>query len=459
MVDAAPFRGLRYDPRVAGGVGSTSAPAYEELERFAYARHRTASPYTVVELIAPRGGRGYRAAAQTWERWRRTGVLVEEPAPAFYLYEEHELRGGVPAMQRGVLAAVSLEPLDGSGAVHAHEDVDAERAAERLARLEAVPVDLSPVFAIYDRAPEALGRLLDDAHRTPPVVALTDEAGVDHRVWAVREPATIDRLRGALAPVQVVIADGHHRYASALEFRRRAGGPAPGGDSPRDRILMYLVDARTHGPRVGAIHRLARALPPSAVDRLRARAAEAPVDGGLRGLLARLRDEPGPACGLRMPGGDAGVLYPPHARGPVPDHPPHARGPVPNPPHARGPVPDPPHARGPVPDPGRPLLDVDLVTHALSETAPHAPVEHVTDPAEAAAAVDADPHAALFVVRPVPADRVFALAAAGHRLPPKTTWFRPKPRTGLVMRAVAGQADAAWTHDVAPGARPGSVRG
>lgn len=433
MVDAAPFLGLRYDPRVAGGPGSTSAPAYEELERFAYARHRAASPYTVVELITPRGGHGYRAAAQTWERWRRTGVLVEEPAPAFYVYEEHELRGGVPAMQRGVLAAVRLEPLDGSGAVHAHEDVDAERAAERLARLEAVPVDLSPVFAIYDRAPEALARLLDDARRTPPVVALTDEAGVDHRVWAVREPATIERMRAALAPVRVVIADGHHRYASGREFRRRAGGPAPGGDSPRDRILMYLVDARTHGPRVGAVHRLARALPPSAVDRLRARAAEAPVDGGLRGLFARLRDEPGPACGLRMPGGDAGVLYPPQARGPVQ-----------NPPHARGPVPE------------RPPLDVDVVTHALSETAPRAPVEHVTDPAEAAAAVDADPAAALFVVRAVPADRVFALAAAGHRLPPKTTWFRPKPRTGLVMRAVAGPGDAARGREVAPG-RPGSV--
>ncbi|MDP8978169.1 MAG: DUF1015 domain-containing protein, partial [Actinomycetota bacterium] len=261
MVDAAPFHGLRYDPRVAGGAGSTSAPAYEELERFAYARHRTASPYTVVELIAPRGGGSYRVAAQTWKRWRRTGVLVEEAAPAFYVYEEHELRSGVPAMQRGVLAAVRLEPLDGSGAVHAHEDTDAGRAAKRLARLEAVPVDLSPVFAIYDDARPALGRVLDDAHRTAPVVGLTDEAGVDHRVWAVRDPATIDRLRAALAPLQVVIADGHHRYASALEFRRRAATPA-GGDSPHDRILMYLVDARVHGPRVDPIHRLARGLPP-----------------------------------------------------------------------------------------------------------------------------------------------------------------------------------------------------
>ncbi|MDP8978571.1 MAG: hypothetical protein M3N17_08375, partial [Actinomycetota bacterium] len=123
-----------------------------------------------------------------------------------------------------------------------------------------------------------------------------------------------------------------------------------------------------------------------------------------RALLARLGDEPGPACGLYLPGGAAGLLHPP--------------------------------ARGPGPD-GRPLLDVDVVAAVLSETAPHAPVEHVTEPVEA---VEADPGAALFVVRPVPADRVFALGAAGHRLPPKTTWFRPKPRTGLVMRAVAEPA-------------------
>ncbi|MBW3603254.1 MAG: DUF1015 domain-containing protein, partial [Actinobacteria bacterium] len=239
------------------------------------------------------------------------------------------------------------------------------------------------------------------------VVGLTDEAGVDHRVWAVRDRATIDRLRAALATVQVVIADGHHRYASALELRRRAATSAAGRDPPRDRILMYLVDARTHGPRVDPIHRLARALPPLAVERLRARAGTAPVGGDPRVLLARLGDEPGPACALRLPGGDAGLLHPPED--------------------------------APGPD-ARPLLDVDVVADALSETAPHAPVEHVTDPVEAVDAVDSDPGAALFLVRPVPADRVFALGAAGHRLPPKTTWFRPKPRTGLVMRAVAEPA-------------------
>ncbi|MDQ3972958.1 MAG: DUF1015 domain-containing protein, partial [Actinomycetota bacterium] len=211
MVDAAPFRALRYDPSVAGHPASTSAPPYDELEPFAYARHRAASPYTVLELIAAHPA-GYEAAGATLRRWRRTGVLVADPRAAFYRYEIHELRREGPAVVRGLLAAVRLEPCGGSGAIAAHEAVDAARVADRLRRLEAAPVDLSPVLGLYRRAPERLHHLLAERPRTPPVVAMTDEAGADHRVWALDDPAEVAGIRRWLAGVPVVIADGHHRY-------------------------------------------------------------------------------------------------------------------------------------------------------------------------------------------------------------------------------------------------------
>ena len=97
MVDAAPFRALRYEPAVAGDPATTSAPAYDELERFTYARHLQASPYTVLELLAPRA-ESFAAAGAAYDRWRRTGVLVTDDRPGYYLYEEHELRHGVPAV-------------------------------------------------------------------------------------------------------------------------------------------------------------------------------------------------------------------------------------------------------------------------------------------------------------------------------------------------------------------------
>ncbi|MDP8971284.1 MAG: DUF1015 domain-containing protein, partial [Actinomycetota bacterium] len=265
VVDAAPFPALRYDPAVAGDPASTSAPAYDELERFAYARHRAVSPYTVLELIAPRDSVSYRAAGATLQRWRRTGVLVAEPAAAFYRYEMHELRRATPVVLRGLLAAVRLEPLDGCGEVLAHERVDQARVHDRLERLEAAPVDLSPLLGLYRQAPEELANLLAVPPPSPPLAALSDEAGVDHRVWALAEPDEVAAVRRWLAGVRVVIGDGHHRYAAALAFLRRqraARGPAAGTDPPWERTLMYLVDSSQPGLQILPVHRLVRRLPP-----------------------------------------------------------------------------------------------------------------------------------------------------------------------------------------------------
>jgi uncharacterized protein (DUF1015 family) len=392
VVDVAPFRALRYDPAVAGAPASTSAPAYDDLERFTYAQHRTASPYTVLELLAEGAEADYAPAAAAYRRWRRTGVIVEDAEPALFRYDIHELRRGVPSVLRGVLAAVSV----GDGLL-AHERVNPDRVASRARRLAAVPVDLAPVFAVHAPARPELRQVLDAPPARPPLVALTDEAGADHRIWPLAAPHDVQAVVGALASVQAVIADGHHRYEAAGHLA---------GDGGDTRILAYLVDGSIHGPQLQAVHRLLRSVPDPVA--LLDRDFDAkPLSWG--DVLAALGREDGILLGLRR--GGASTLL-------------------------RARDSDALRARLPAgtSDAWR-SLDTAVWEH-LVHPALGGEVEYHSNLRLAAAAADADPTAALFALRPPSLATVYACAAAGEVMPVKTTWFRPKPRAGLVMRSL-----------------------
>lgn len=396
MVDAAPFRALRYNPAVAGDPAGTSAPAYDDVERFTYARHRTASPYTVLELLAEGEDGDYRPAGAAYARWRRTGVIVEDDTPAYFLYDIHELRHGVPTLMRGVLAAVAL---DGDG-LRPHERVDQERVRSRASRVLAVPVDLAPVFAVHSAGPPELRAALDAPPRTPPLIALTDELGADHRIWRVEDPAAVAAITAGLAQVHAVIADGHHRWAAAAQVRT--------GDPAADRIMVYLVDSARFGPELLPLHRVLRNVGPDVsallADDFHIRALPWPA------VLESLTGDHDIAFGLRQGNGRMALLV------------------------AR----DPAALRARLPS-GRSAAWRSLDT-AIWEQVVHprvgGEVEFRSDLEAACSVVEADPSAALFVVRPVSIATVDACAGAGEMMPVKTTWFRPKPRAGLLMRSL-----------------------
>jgi uncharacterized protein (DUF1015 family) len=421
VVDAAPFAAVRYDPRVAGDAATTSAPSYDDVEPTTYARHRTASPYTVLELLA--GGadaEGYAAAGAALARWRRTGVLVRDASPALYLYEEHELRHGVPAVQRGVLAAVALEPLSPRSSILPHEDVDPVRVADRLERLSAVPVDVAPVFALHRSGAGTLAELLDQPARDRPVVAFSDADGTDHRIWAIREEPRVAAIRAALAEVRAVIADGHHRYATALAFadrQRAAGLDDAGGRAPWSRTLAYLVDVDAHGPRVQPVHRLLTGLAREALAELEGWQADA-APAAAEDLERAVEAAPDGAIGLVRHGAPPQILRPVDVTA-LRDRLPAGRS----------------AAWRALPT----ALCDEVLVPDLAPTS----IAHRSDAASAAAEVAATPGSALLVLPPVPPSTVLDLAEAGEPMPPKSTSFRPKPRTGLILRDVLDPAEEA----------------
>jgi len=404
VVDAAPFAGLRHDPAVAGPPARTSAPAQDDLAPLDYLSRLTASPYTVLHLFA--GHDGGEPPASVVARWERLGVLRAEPTPAMYRYEQHWLANGVPQVLRGVLAAVSARGAGGRR-IAAHEHVDHARLDAGRRRRADSPVEAAPVTLLVDGADPAWRAPLDAAPPAPPVAALTDEVGADHRLWRLPVEASI-RVRAALGGARAVIADGHHRWRAAREQN------APGDEAdPAGRVLALLTDpAASDGPRLAPVHlRLDR--PPNDPWRVLPAAALAAAGAGTQPETAA----------LRPPGTGSVVCW----------------------------------SRGQLP------VTIDLV-RLLGEQMRSAPgewtravrewllprlgisgseVTPTADLAQARSAVLQGQAEAVVAQPPLAIAEVVGSAGAGRLLPAKSTRFWPKPRVGLVLRRTDAGAGAA----------------
>jgi uncharacterized protein (DUF1015 family) len=417
-LDVRPFRALTYRLQDPEHLARVSSPAYDLVTPAGRERLAEADPHNVVRLILPlatpeAGGtadpvqRSAELAAATLRRWQDDGVLLRDDEPALWLYELCPAGQG-PATA-GWLGAVALPPA-GSTAVLPHEDTYPVAVEGRRALLAATGTDLEPIVLAHDPEPEVTA-LTDEVRGGPPTMTVQDADGVAHRLWRVTDSRLLDRVSGALARTEAVIADGHHRFAAA-RANQRTDPSRPGSD----RVLALLTPMGPGGLRVDAIHRVvpdldlgtavraaaagfrvtdlstAGVTPAAAAHRWAgsAQGTEFLLTDGVR--LVRLTD---PSDGVR----------------------------------AAVPSEAPPAWRG---------LDVVLAHHGLlghlwrrPDTPDSVLIAHSVEEALRVAADRAG--VALLLRAPSPSD-VAAVARAGARMPRKSTLFVPKPRTGLVLR-------------------------
>lgn len=418
MVDVAPFRAVRY--RDLRRLAAVTAPPYDAIDSVLSERLRARSPYNVVRLeldakrpVEPSDPGRYTAAARTYAQWRAEGILALEAEPALYVYEQTYERGPVGRRQRGLIVALRLEPWE-VRAVLPHERVFPGPVEDRLRLLEALPVNTSPVYVLAEREPEQVSRLLAAVTPTSPLAAFTDaEEGVRHRLWRVTDKDAHASVRAAYAGQSLLMADGHHRYTTALKYR--AHHPPTEMGEGVERVLAFVVGGE--GPLVRASHRLVRRLPDDFEARLRAIGFQPVPVAGVDALLAALHDP------LTLPGTTrvAFGLLTRHWSGLVvaEDSQRVAELCSTLPQLLRG-------------------VQVALLQRVLNlalDIDDHSDqVAFSSDPAQAAEEVAAGTAAGLFLVRPLPISQVWAVAKAGLLLPPKSTSFFPKPRTGLVLR-------------------------
>ena len=397
-----PFAGVRYDPTRVD-LDDVIAPPYDVVGPDERARLEARSPWNVVriDLSEPDGDRDrYENACHHFHEWLDAGVLVADEEPSFYVYRMgfHDEQDR-PRQTAGVIGALELS-VPGEGDVLPHERTMSKPKDDRLNLMRACRANLSPVWGLS--LASGLSSLCELPG--PPVGRGTDEEGVHHRLWRISQPGVVEAIASAVASAPVVIADGHHRYETALAYRdeQRAAGSDAG---PQDLLMSYIVELADEQLTVRPIHRLVSGLPPE-LDLVEALSPffdpfeAGPVSGAVS-LPARMAD----TGSLAMVWRAQTWLLRPH--------------------------PDAFTEAG-----GEGGLDSSRLAAALDALPDHdVAYQHGVD--AVVAAVEKGNAQAGFLLRPATVAQIAAAARAGRRMPPKTTFFYPKPRTGMVFRRLS----------------------
>ena len=434
MPEIRPFRALRFAPDAVGDIGEVVAPPYDVLSDADRRRLRGRNERNVVRLDAPDIEAGdadddrYRRAARTLAAWRSDGTLHKDPRPAIYVQEQTYRVPGttVERTQRGFFARLRLEPLvPGSGVLPHERTLEAARE-DRYRLLRATGVNTSPVVGLFEDRSGRAAAILEGLATGRPDIDVRDDDGVRHRLWVVAAdgPASdeVNELLEIARSQPVTIADGHHRYETALRYRDERRMSRSCEENPAfDYLLMLFLE--TTGPlTVLPTHRIVRGLGDAGVATLHARLGEVfavePADrDGLRAAFGPggSGDGRGGRFGLWTRTGGAKLTarrtsFEPH-----------------------------------LPAGGAALrrLDVVLLGAALeallgidpSAVASSGRIEFTKSVDEAIAAVDdaKDGADAAFLLEPTPVASIAAVARDGDVMPQKSTYFYPKALTGLLI--------------------------
>ena len=225
------------------------APPYDVIPEADVAGYRALSPHNVIRLIRP--GSDYEGAARTLAAWLSEGVLREDP-PSMYV---HEVEVAPGRTRRDLIAALRLEPYE-SGVVLPHERTHRGPKEDRLALMRATHASLEPLWFLYDGRETPARELLAETAAAPPVARFADAEGMPQRLWTVGRGRVTDGLASALASLPLLIADGHHRYETTLAYSEELGGAA---DVASRFTLALLTDIDDPGLEVLPTHRVMKA--------------------------------------------------------------------------------------------------------------------------------------------------------------------------------------------------------
>ncbi len=266
MATVSPFPALRYAPeRVA--VSRVVTQPYDKISPEMQESYYEASPYNLVRIILgkrlPGDGDGhnvYTRAAASFQNWRQTGILCPDREPSLYAYSQtFKIPGtGARSERRGFIGLGRIEEYS-AGVVFRHEETLAKPKADRLDLLRATRAHFGQIFMLYSGSGE-VDTLLPSPHA--PGIEVTDEYSVQHRVWKVSDPTVIRRVQEHMQGQKLIIADGHHRYETALTYRneRRAAAANPAA-APYDWVMMTFVDMNRPGLLILPTHRIVFGLP------------------------------------------------------------------------------------------------------------------------------------------------------------------------------------------------------
>ncbi|HET9921789.1 MAG TPA: DUF1015 domain-containing protein [Ktedonobacteraceae bacterium] len=432
MAEVQPLRGIRYNREAVGDLAQVVTPPFDVISSKAQEAYYARSPYNVIRLELTKGEPGdhglntrYTRAAATYGEWRYNGVLGQDERPAFYLYQQRFMHGGQTYTRTSLLARVRLEPWSAK-VVLPHERTLSKPKDDRLHLLQATATQFSPLMTLYEDPQGRIRRLLS-RYAAQPEVTITDEAQEQHLLQPITDEEQITLIQDFFAERQLFIADGHHRYETALNYRREVRErlkDAADTEDAANYVMMALVDIDDPGMLVLPTHRLLHGLSEQALSQLTRQNLEQyfavqelglTVDG--EALLKQLAQsgQQAPSLVLRTP--EQTWLLSLNEQG-------------------RGHVAQSGHA------PAWNELDVavahKLVLEALlglseADITAGQNVYYVHDAEEALQAVTRDEAQAALLLNATRVRQISEVAKADELMPQKSTYFYPKLITGLVM--------------------------
>jgi uncharacterized protein (DUF1015 family) len=396
-----------------GPLEDLAAPPYDVIDAEQRAALVARSPYNVVEIDLPVGEQPYEHAAQRFAEWQADRVLVRDDKPALWAYEQRYVGpDGAPRTRRGFFARVRVEEY-GAGRIRPHERTHPGPKEDRLRLTRSTKANLSPIFSLYSDPAAAAWSALEPSTGGEPWGELRDDDGTVHRLWRVGEPGAIEQAQAALAGVELLIADGHHRYETARVYAEEIGG-----EGEHRYVLMCLVALEDPGLTIFPTHRLVRGL-------------DAPRWRALDGAIARDFAVTTVAREQIAPGAGDGPLELGYVD--VRSHQPQ-----------RLTLRDQAIADAALASssPAYRRLDTGVLEELLLKRALGLSDDDIShlhdfgyarDAEQALALIDSGEYDAAFLMRPTPVEEVREVAASGENMPPKSTYFFPKLLTGLLF--------------------------
>ncbi len=270
MAQLFPFRAYRYNPAKTDPARVLTQP-YDKITPEMQKRYAAASPYNLITIekgpahaddTSPTDV--YDRAARAVDDWITAKILVQDPSPGFYAYfQEFEVPGTTQHhIRKGLIALSRLEDYS-AGVVFRHEQTLAGPKADRLELLRRTRVHTGQLFMLYDDPAGRLDAILEGVSQSPPTMDMRDEFGVVHYIWRIDDERSVSTIQSIMADKKLVIADGHHRYETALAYRdeQRAKHGTTNPDADYEKVMMTLVNSHSKGLTILPTHRVVAGLP------------------------------------------------------------------------------------------------------------------------------------------------------------------------------------------------------
>ena len=422
MALVKPFKGVRFNTGIAGKIEELVCPPYDVISEEQRKAYIEKNENNIIRLELPKGDNPYRSAHDIFTQWKEKGILKTEDLPAVYIYEEEFEACGKRTKVKGMICRVKIEDFS-KGVILPHEFTLSKAKEDRLNLMKATNCNFSQIYSLFMDPAHCTTQKLDSLSTGAPDIHLTDNDNVTHRLWIVTDQAAISSLCADFDDRKLYIADGHHRYETALNYRNwcyAQGKSAPGGAA--DYQMMMLVDMEHPGLAVFPTHRLVRNL--ENFDPKQAMAActqyftitEKTGVASMEAELDKLFQEDKTAFGFYCGGDTWAQLV----------------------------LKDPSVMQAILPDKSAATRELDVtVLHTLileqlfgidaENMAKQINLTYTKVFDEAIASVKSGVSQCAFILNPTKVTQIRNVAAAGEKMPQKSTYFYPKLITGLVL--------------------------